>query len=158
LEVAPVGWSGTATDPLLIWCNVANLHFTASISDVTFRATIGVEIGKGKANTNLMVSRCSSGAGVLANAYKGGGKSDWFLPSRDELNELCKYAKYQATGKGDDVCQKGTSSVGGFDYQPLWSSSEATAGGAWGQNFYYGTYIENLSKYNLTSVRPIRAF
>jgi hypothetical protein len=158
LEVAPVGWSGTATDPLLIWCNVANLHFTASISDVSFRATIGVEIGKGKANTNLMVSRCSSGAGVLANAYKGGGKSDWFLPSRDELNELCKYAKYQATGKGDDVCQKGTSSVGGFDYQPLWSSSEATAGGAWGQNFYYGTYIENLSKYNLTSVRPIRAF
>jgi hypothetical protein len=185
LEVAPAGWSGTATDPAKIWCNVTNVHFAESITDVAIKATVGVEIGKGKANTNLMLAGCSSGAGHLARAYRGGGQSDWYLPSRDELNEMCKYAKFLPTGMGNDcptkpeclplatLCKsigtlrEGFSAAYPYDY---WSSSETDSktykNSAWVQLFHSGSLgTTNKSKPNpdgpkvfLGYIRPIRAF
>ena len=170
LEFAPAGWSGTAnsSDPRLAWCNIHNVDFSKSISDVTLKASIGTEIGKGKANTNIMVARCSSGAGNAARAHKGGDKNDWYLPSRDELNELCKFAKYQATGKVDVWCQRGTSFRGGFEMERYgdrernhyWSSSERGALFASEQDFSIGDiggdYYQD--KNVALSVRPIRSF
>ncbi len=173
LEFAPVGWSGPANsaDPRLNWCNIHDVDFSKSISDVTLKASIGVEIGKGKANTNLMVARCSSGAGYAAHAYKGGNKNDWYLPSRDELNELCKFAKYQATGKVDVPCQRGISLRAGFVVQIAyydlgknwyWSSSESGALFASIKDFSIDDeggrdYSGRKGEY-AKSVRPIRAF
>lgn len=169
LEFAPAGWSGTnSRDPRLAWCNIHNVDFSKSISDVTLKASIGTEIGKGKANTNIMVARCSSGAGNAARAYKGGDKNDWYLPSRDELNELCTFAKYQATGKVDVWCQRGTSFRGGFEMERYgdrernhyWSSSESGALFASEQDFSIGDiggdYYQD--KNVALSVRPIRSF
>jgi len=185
LEVAPAGWSGTATDPAKIWCNVTNVYFAESITDVALKATVGVEIGKGKANTNLMLAGCSSGAGHLAQAYRGGGQSDWYLPSRDELNEMCKYAKFLPTGMGTDcptkpecrplatlcksigMLREGFSAAYPYSY---WSSSETDSktykNSAWVQVFHYGSFsITNHSKASpdgpkvfLGYIRPVRAF
>ena len=164
LEVAPKGWSvsvlasGVTDARFDNWCNVSNINFTTSISDVALKATLGFEIGKGKANTDLMVAFCSSGAGVLARAYKGGGKSDWFLPSKDELNELCKYAYYQRTGLSNTLCDSYRRDIrAGFREGHFWSSSESSGGFAWLQYFPDGgqaAYGKNYIAY----VRAVRAF
>ena len=66
---------------------------------------------------------------------------DWFLPSKDELNEMYK--------------QKGI--IGGFNTFSYWSSTEANVSHAWFQNFLNGSQIKapKLSSY---ATRPIRYF
>ena len=153
LEFAPNDWSGNVVDPKVVWCNVVDIPTTA-------RPT---EIGKGRTNTDLMLANCSSGAATVARSYRGGAKNDWFLPSRDELNELCKYAKYQATGDSKILCERQTSDstrkgfVNDSDGGYYWSSSDGSKSGAWKQNFANG--IQDSSKqYYFNYVRPVRAF
>jgi hypothetical protein len=139
LEAAPVRWSGVVEDPKVPWCNVFKVFFTAAIAS---RSYLGVAIGKGRANTNLlMVSGCSSGAGVLAHSYHGGGKNDWFLPSIIELHEM--YLNRNV--------------IGGFGAGTYWSSTENDAKGAWVH--YFQTNRQYLRFKGIpNSVRPIRAF
>jgi hypothetical protein len=159
LEIAPNGWSGTPEDPTANWCEV-NKHLGA----------FGKEIGTGRSNTSTMVATCTSGAAVIANSYTGGGKTDWFLPSNDELNELCKFAKNQYTGDPRENCT--TFSVydegieqtirKGFTLKGYWSSTENS-----GDVFFiahkhvFSGYVAPWSsnpKTDFYSVRPIRAF
>jgi len=106
--------------------------------------TTRVEIGRGRANTKLITGascNVSTSAASIAKAYNGGGKTDWFLPSKNELNEL--YTRRAAVG----------GFAGGYD----WSSSESLAGSAWYQLFdngFQGSVSKNFSFY----VRPVRAF
>ncbi len=144
LEVAPATWNGTSTDPEAPWCGVWNVSLTSAVTDPELKKLIGTEIGKGRGNTQLMTAFCKSGAGNLASAYRGGGKSDWFLPSIDEFKEM--YGEF----------------VAGY----YWSSSELDriALNAWRYNFHnknenaanpnYSTNTKNFTHY----VRPVRAF
>lgn len=147
LEAAPPGWSGPLADPKALWCNITDKFLVDGATDTTVKASLGVEVGKGKADTNLMVSGCTSGAGVLARAYKGGAKTDWYLPSRDELVLMYKYIL----------------TTGGFRSGLYWSSSEfGTAANAWVKAMYNegsgaGIQIGGLKAYTAW-VRPIRAF
>ena len=100
-------------------------------------------IGSGKSNTEKIVTALGTGnyAARLCYDFELGGYDDWFLPSKDELNELYK--------------QKDT--VGGFAPTNYWSSSDYSSSYAWLQYFsdgvqYYGT------KYNGKPVRAVRAF
>jgi hypothetical protein len=139
LEAAPALWAGGTQDPKVPWCNIFNKFFTPAI---TSRSLIGVAIGRGLGNTNqLQVPGCSSGAGVLAHSYRGGHKSDWFLPSRNELHAM----------------YLNRTIIGGFGIAVYWSSSENDASGAWVQ--YFKTSNEFLRYKGIpNSVRPIRAF
>ena len=107
-------------------------------------------IGSGLANTNVIIAQNDAGttyAAGLARAYAGGGYSDWYLPSKDELNQL--YLNRVA--------------IGGFDtttYPPYyWSSSESEQDGttAWNQTFEDGTPC-SFYKYFTYRVRAVRAF
>jgi hypothetical protein len=69
------------------------------------------------------------------------GYSDWFLPSKDELNLL-----YQ---------QK--TSVGGLSSDYYWSSSEYYSSSAWLQHFLTGIQ-GNGGKTNGNHIRAIRSF
>jgi uncharacterized repeat protein (TIGR02543 family) len=109
-------------------------------------------LGSGLANTNLIVSQ--NGAGItyaagLARAYDGGGYSDWYLPSQDELNKL--YLNQSAIG--GFAAGAAPPFPGGY----YWSSSEQDAGSALCQRFDT-TDHGPANKTAPMHVRPIRAF
>jgi hypothetical protein len=90
LEAAPKTWNAGTEDPLLPWCNTRGTWIGGSAS----RQTQDV-FGAGPANTALMISGCTSGAGVSIGLYNTSGRSsvnDWYLPTLVETNELCKFA------------------------------------------------------------------
>jgi hypothetical protein len=74
-----------------------------------------------------------------------GGQSDWFLPSKDELNQMYMNLHSASTP------------LGGFSTDYYWSSSEFGDFFAWSRNFLDG-YQSGGGKTNLYSVRPVRAF
>ena len=146
LEAAPTGWgngitvaagetTGTSTvDPKLKWCNTTLLR----------NETSKTAIGDGRPNTTSStnnVAACATGAIFHAELYAGNGKTDWHLPSKDELNEL--------------FLKKDT--VGGFSTGDYWSSSEYVGGSAWYQSFSFG-FRGSSYKVNALVVRPVRAF
>jgi hypothetical protein len=100
-------------------------------------------IGTGLANSNAIIAQPehTGSAAKLCRDYTGGGKTDWFLPSLDELNEL--------------YTQRVT--VGGFANGWYWSSSEGNASDAWLQDFFNG-FQGSTIKFNDIRVRAVRAF
>jgi hypothetical protein len=100
-------------------------------------------IGTGQENTTAIVlqSGCTSGAAWLCNHLTEGGYTDWYLPSKDELNKL--YLNRVA--------------IGGFVSLYYWSSSEYAANSVWYQNFNNG-YQYSLIKGFPRRVRAVRAF
>jgi len=84
IEVAPQDWNGVDGDDAgVAWCSDVFL-------DVNF-ATTG--IGFAQENTDRMISpNCSSGIGLKARAYQGGGYSNWSVPTLDEMDLISNYA------------------------------------------------------------------
>jgi hypothetical protein len=167
LEVAPVTWNHTYTDPEATWCGLEFNSLVSTVKDPELKKLIGTEIGKGRGNTQLMTAFCKSGAANLATAYRGGGKSDWFLPSKDELNQLCRYASGQtqitAVCDSTGTLEAGGTLKAGFA-GTYWSSSETDenvfANSAWTQYSGNGGQggLLKLGEGWPIYVRPIRAF
>ena len=149
LEVAPSGWSGGAKDPSTAWCNVTNDSLRRSATDAIIRNSIGIEIGIGKNNTNMMVAGCSTGSALVAQAYKGGGKSDWFLPSLGEIQALERFVSNNYAES--DPLRKG------FDPGVYWTSSERNDEGATSY-YWWGSTPSGRYKTGIYYVRPIRSF
>jgi hypothetical protein len=103
----------------------------------------GTAIGTGNQNTIDIMTGCSE-AGIAARLCGDlvlGGYSDWYLPSKDELNQL--YLNKVA--------------IGGLSGSYYWSSTENNNYAAWMQYFNNGTqyvYGKNVSN----DVRAVRAF
>ena len=104
----------------------------------------GTALGTGNANTNTIVG--NQGAGSYAarlcydltlNSY-----SDWYLPSKDELNKL--------------FINQGT--IEGFSAGLYWSSTETSNAQAWAQNFSGVGTTGNYSKDSTYYVRAVRTF
>ena len=111
-------------------------------SYITTGAT-GTATGTGAANTTAIVASQGAGsyAAKLCDDLVLNGYSDWYLPSRDELNKL--YLNKRA--------------VGGFATYFYWSSSEDNAYYAWYQYFGVGSQYFDI-KFNYFHVRAVRAF
>jgi hypothetical protein len=84
-------------------------------------------------------------AAELADALVLGGQSDWFLPSKDELDQM--YINLHSA----------STPLGGFSADYYWSSSEIGGNVAWLQDFLDGTQ-PNSNKGDSHYVRPVRAF
>ena len=105
----------------------------------------GKAIGRGNQNTIDILNGCTTPviAAYICDTLTLGGYSDWFLPSKDELNEMYS-----------NLCLQ---SLGGFVYGAYWSSTEGSNAVAWYQNFANG--LQNGSgKFNGSGVRAVRAF
>jgi len=111
----------------------------------------GIAIGTGAQNTIDIEAGCATAgtaADICANLVLS-GYTDWFLPSKDELNLM-----YQNIGQGNAL---GLGNVGGFANNSYWSSTEYNANNVWTQNFTSsGPTV--LLKSNPLYVRAVRAF
>jgi len=136
LEVAPAPIGG---DIARTWASGENSE-TAVPGDATATA-----VGSGMPNTNAIVAqtgnRAESSAAVYAHEYEHGGKTDWYLPSGDELLEL--YLVHDR--------------IGGLKEGIYWSSSEAVGIYAWLRIFDNGL-VYGVYKSEESLVRPVRAF
>jgi hypothetical protein len=175
LEVAPATWQSEGATIE----NDASYQWSSNTTAVTGQDTVtaGTEsgisgekfnwkIGQGFYNTSVMkVSGATSAAQAKVLAYAGGSTAgQWFIPSMNELNELCKYARGQTTGVLTVACvssgtlKTGTATdLGGFVGGNYWSSSEFNASSASRQSFQplaWGQGGKNFS----VAIRPVRAF
>ena len=110
----------------------------------TYIGATGLIIGTGKSNTTNIVQFLGAGnyAAKLCDDLVLNGYSDWFLPSKDELNELYKNKEL----------------IGDFANAHYWSSSETNANYAWGQHFSTGYLYNFNSKHYTYRVRAVRTF
>jgi hypothetical protein len=161
LEAAPTSGSNSWTDTLFEW------------SGNTSEPTSGTDtvIGTGYANTLAMSAQSSGGdmtgkAGTISRAYRGPNNlSDWFLPSEDELNQMCKWARGQAWVSDATVCNDAgnlNSGLGaaGFVSNNYWSSSQYPdfPNYADERSFQDGSRNSSFEKKTPNYVRPVRAF
>jgi hypothetical protein len=112
----------------------------------TTTGATGTAIGTGLSNTNAIIASqgelATSYAAGVARAYNGGGYTDWYLPSRDELSKL----------------YLNKTLIAGFPAErSYWSSSEHSNGAAYRLESFFGGNSE-INKDNTCYVRAIRAF
>ena len=141
LEAAPVGDEVQRT-----WATGGNQNAAVSGAD-------GTAIGTGEQNTADIVAQsgnqsgnvAATSAAVYCSELVSGGQSDWFLPSKDELNLMYTNLRSASTP------------LGGFSSGYYWSSSESGGGTARYQQFFIG-FQGDFSKNRTGYVRPVRAF
>ena len=134
LEVAPV-----ATQMPLQWGAAGN--------EIPGTST---DIGAGKANTALIVTMLDTlgergRASQYCDTLNVNGYTDWFLPSKLELDQL--YWQLAFKGLGEFL------GLG----QGYWSSTEYDSEKAWGQGFSAGVQ-GRIEKSDIFLVRAVRAF
>ena len=158
LEFAPANWLTNITgDPIRSWATNVNSNWTTAVAGAD-GSTIGAGYQNSLDTANQTGNVAGSSAAVLALSFRGGSKTDWHLPSKDELNQLCRYAWTLAISNTTTTCIGMSGSIRtGFSADSYWSSSEFSANFAWYQ--YFGDYLQDYSSKNGTAyVRPVRAF
>jgi len=123
----------------LKWATAANSPY-ATVS----RLAEGKAIGRGRNNTALILQADPTAPAAKACVdYRGGDKTDWFLPSIDELYEIYMYLA--GSGSGSD--------------ELFWSSTQFNADHAYYENLVIVSddYMDN-AKNQEYKVRAIRAF
>jgi hypothetical protein len=101
----------------------------------------GTAIGTGAQNTLDIMYGCNAPSTAARYCWDLvlGGYSDWYLPSKNELNQL--YINKDL--------------IGGFENAVYWSSTEFGDSAAWWQVFGGGTQVtqDKDSQYNVRAVR-----
>ncbi len=105
--------------------------------------SIETSVGKGLENTTAIITAQGTGnyAASVCEDLTLNGKSDWFLPSKNELSLL-----YQQKNQ-----------IGGFAEGYYWCATEYDSLHAWNQYFPYGPQYY-ADKSDSACVRAIRAF
>jgi len=159
-------------------CNTSCKHLEAAPADAasnfaneanqgtTVSGAKGTAIGTGFQNSvdiaNQSGNTSVGSAAVYAREYRGGGLTDWYLPSGDELNQLCKWARGQDWVSNSKLCNNTGSfnsglGASGFSATSYWSSTEWFGPYANYQRFSDGGKNVN-TKNKFFNFRPIRAF
>jgi hypothetical protein len=119
----------------------------SNCSSCIMTGATGTAIGTGLANTNTIIAiqggTPTSIAAGLARAHTGGGYTDWYLPSKDELNKL--YLNRAA--------------IGNFNEGPYWSSTENENSNSTAWRHIFGSGIQQTQfKHFQQHVRAVRSF
>ena len=91
-------------------------------------------VGFGRLNTSAIVATYGDGnyAASIASRFRGGGQSDWFLPSKDELDLIYRHLHV------------GPTSLARLNVA-VWTSTEASDTFAWYQLFQDGTQFTDAN-------------
>ena len=140
LEAAPTSGTNAWTDAIRSWATNVNSNQTTLVSGAD-----GTAIGSGYQNSLDIVAQtgnvAATSAAVEARAYRGPNNlSDWYLPSKNELNELYR-----------------NRAIFAFGTSVYWSSTEFAGNQAWYQGLSHGLQGA-ASKSDTNLVRPVRAF
>ena len=109
------------------------------------------DLGTGLANTTTINAKCGFGtAAYNAANYSSNGLGGWYLPSKDELNQM-----YLNIGQGATTPN---TNVGGFADYGYWSSTETSNIRAWRQGFGNGLQSSFEKLTPSIRVRAVRAF
>jgi hypothetical protein len=150
LQPGDPGYSPTVRHGLIAASADQSASITWDDGSWNFANAIGTALGTGLNNTNLIMSAMPTGGFAaaichnLSQSMNGVTYSDWYLPSKDELNKL--YLK--------------KAQIGGFSGGNYWSSSEGAPPDdlfAWYQSFSDG-YQSFEYKYFTFHVRAVRSF
>jgi len=125
----------------IVWWNGFNIDMGAA----------DTAVGTGQANTDKIIDYQGAGdyAATRAANLVLNGYSDWFLPSKDELNLM-----YTRIGPGAPAP---LTNIGGFSSAGYWSSSEYFDYEARGQYFGGGSQYLDFKSHK-HAVRAVRAF
>ena len=133
----------------------ASLNDTTSIYGcygTNISGAAGTAVGTGNQNTlDIVAAECPAGptAGNRCYDKTSEGYSDWFLPSKDELNLM-----HANIGQGNTL---GLGNIGGFEDGYYWSSTEYSDNKSWTQAFTPTyTLATAAHKNSLLYVRAIR--
>jgi hypothetical protein len=110
---------------------------------------IGAGEGNGHGIRRWQGNCVSCYASELCQDLSLGGYTDWYLPSKYELNLM-----YMNIGQGNSL---GLGNVGGFAADWYWSSTEGGSDDAWAQYFGVGNQFSGGKESNIY-VRAVRAF
>ena len=173
-ELACAGWMNSCDgypDPILPWgCEgktIPGTNNTGYASEV---------IGMGEGNTALIIAGCPTPniAAAAAGDYMNNGLDDWFLPSKDELNAMCKWAVNDTVNAicNDEGLDSFSLTYGGFSKSiyylgityKYYLSSSTYLSGRWIQEFE-GLYPSQINPSSGSTefiiegaVRPVRTF
>jgi len=178
LEVAPKTWAAGKSDPKLNWCNNTNTAaaWTKNLQGRDFyykwragKPQSGFLAGTGFGNSQTISENCKTGAATSARKYRGGGKSDWYLPRMTEMNQLVMFA-------GGKLHPTSACCIADFPKKQSASFKASVFAFNWGSSYWISSYsfgkvpAQNLgadrfvfgatypSNNGLPYVRPIRAF
>jgi len=177
LEVAPKTWAGGKSDPKMSWCN--NTNYRASWTKdlqgrdwsnkwITGKIQSGFLASTGFGNSETIAKNCKSGAATAARNYRGGDKTDWYLPRVTELNQLVFFAG--GILEPTNACcikyfpKQQSPSFASSAFAVQWGSSYWVSSFSFGKlaNQYQGPNGMRLGSNGPSSelpfVRPIRAF
>ena len=105
-----------------------------------------VDLETGMSNTNIIINSEGPGtnyAAGLARAYKGGGYTNWYLPSASQMNAMLAVLK----------------TIGGFTKVHYWTSTESYSSAAYTLYATSNPSIGSIDKINTqVGVRAVRSF
>ncbi|WKZ24933.1 MAG: FISUMP domain-containing protein [Patescibacteria group bacterium] len=127
--------------------STADLSTTAQwgCEGVNIAGATGQAIGTGAANTTAILAGCGTSgiAARLAANHNGGGFSGWYLPSKDELQQI----------------RNNSGAIPGWVNSGwMWTSSQASATAAWEMALYDAAWHTYAKSGNFFKVRAIRNF
>lgn len=144
-------------------CEIARVAYssrgTGSLFPTADARVRSKAIGAGAANTRLLTKGTHSFSAANFASRPCNGFSDWFLPSKGELNEAFRWLSHGRTGPQ-------LTPVGQFERGYYWTSSDYNGRTAWTQYFADGQQFDRVQTLSGNMkpparpfyVRPMRAF
>ncbi len=175
LEYAPVNWTGLSPyTGKLAWgtTNSASTNtnpYTALVNSNLigegYKRTITNKTASPECSVPLTITNpvgtCKYAGGATL-AYRGGGKSDWYLPNVVEIIQLCKYVKRQSWTSDTTMCsQAGSAPTGDTTFlygETFWTSNPQDSNNAFNYNFTTLGLGGGAKSWAGAVARPIRAF
>lgn len=149
LEVAPASCEGVGL-PFRPPAQKAVIHRQAPNQPTpAVRRVIAKDLGKGAANTALIVDRFKRRvmyAALFAEESTCNGLADWFLPSKNELDLVFNVVRARDVPRGD------------FDKGYYWTSSDYNDVTAWTQYFTDGQQFDRVQTLSANRQPPNRPF